>query len=401
MTIFNFLNLFCILYPKTKVTEGKDTVKAGFVTDYGGEQLLKGLAWGRQGFAQSVKCWVSNSVVTGRGRWGAAFQRNFTSSLFVFSCQGADHGTRERQGWLQSRGVTPSCGGNLPQSVPVRAQDLHINSTAAAVFGQSPACVCAAYAESLQVQGEVQRCRSIPVPHVQGSRSQRWLKTKDKRDQGDAPVSDRLSSVPDPSLSSSLLRAFSLCQEQTKGLCITPGLFWGLKCDFIGTQAHFGFPQRMIFSHIRIFKIDFIQLWCLHQLFSPLKQTVSWNSSGDTYWNACKLCTHICSLPAMAEASIKKAFPSLVQHLSAASKCQYYPQWEEVGGGKVGSIRELIATPNWELGTLHALCCTVRSGCTALNLQSHPLCCHDHHRRWIHVHEKVQQQIKRMFFTIY
>lgn len=88
-----------------------------------------------------------------------------------------------------------------------------------------------------------------------------------------------------------------------------------------------------------------------------LKQTVPWNSSGDPHWNAWKLCTHICSLPAMAEASIKKAFPSLLQHLSAASKCQYYPQWEEVGSGKVGSIRELIATRDWELGTLHALCC--------------------------------------------
>lgn len=149
----------------------------------------------------------------------------------------------------------------------------------------------------------------------------------------------------------------SVPEVKKKGLCISPGWFWGLKCDFLGTQAHSGLLQGMVFSHIRIFKIDFIQLWRLHQLFPLLKQTVPWNSSGDTHWNACKLCTCICSLPAMAEVSIKKAFPSLLQHLSAASKCQYYPQWEEVGGGKVGSIRELIATQNWELGTLHALCC--------------------------------------------
>lgn len=34
-TVFNFLNIFYILYPENKVTEGKDRVKDGFVTEYG------------------------------------------------------------------------------------------------------------------------------------------------------------------------------------------------------------------------------------------------------------------------------------------------------------------------------------------------------------------------------
>lgn len=221
---------------------------------------------------------------------------------------------------------------------------------------------------------------------------------ENKREQGDDPSRWQAYQYTRYITVIKLLWALSLCQKQTKGLCITSGLFWGLKCDFIGTQAHFHLPQRMIFSHVRIFKITFIQLWWLHWLLFPLNKMAHWNSSGYIYWNACKLCTYIYTLTDMAEVSIKKTFTFLLQHLSVDSKCQYYPQWEEKGGWKVGSFRKLIAIRKLELWTRHAFCsseaqehCNFRSSCTTQNLQRHALYYYDHHRKWIHVNEKVHQ----------
>lgn len=55
----------------------------------------------------------------------------------------------------------------------------------------------------------------------------------------------------------------------------------------------------------------------------------------------------------MAEVSIKKTFTFLLQHLSADSKRQYYPQREEEGGRKLGSFRQISAARELEHAEQH------------------------------------------------
>lgn len=84
-----------------------------FVTENGRKQFLKALVWGRQEFAQSVKCWESKSLFKERVRWE---QLSRGISPHHWFCSPVPGLVTEIQGWPQSQGVTPSCGGNLSWS---------------------------------------------------------------------------------------------------------------------------------------------------------------------------------------------------------------------------------------------------------------------------------------------